>query len=214
MTAQNPAGEDLVEQLRTFATLLRASPHNLLSPRGLEELEERHFPESIAFARMLPTGAKLLDVGSGGGLPGIIIAIVRHDIDVHLLDATKKKTDFLIEASARLGLRTHVHHGRAEDLLTGPLRDHFDAVTARAVAPLDRLVPWCAPYLRQGGRLFAIKGERWADELEAARPILAASGMMVSSVPDEDQATGVEEGQAPRVVVLERARMGGMQAGR
>jgi 16S rRNA (guanine527-N7)-methyltransferase len=205
-------------RLQAFAAMLRASPHNLLSPRGLEELEARHFPESLSFARLLPSAATLLDVGSGGGLPGVVIAIARPDIAVHLLEATKKKADFLVEVSEHLGLGCEVHHGRAEELSGSELRGRFDVVTARAVAPLERLVPWCAPFLRPGGFLFAIKGERWAEELVAARPILASSGMVVSTVPEPDG--GHEEGatgrdhHAPRVVVLERARKGGMQPAR
>ncbi len=186
--------------LETYATMLRESPHNLLSPKGLEEIETRHFPESAAFAAALPGGTRLLDVGTGGGLPGVVIAIVRPDIDVHLLEATGKKARFLEEVSARLELDLTVHHGRAEELARPPLRGFFDIVTARAVAPLGRLASLCSPYLSPGGRLHAIKGERWAEELVEGADAIRASGLTVVSTPDPGQPVGV----SPMVVVLER----------
>lgn len=190
------------ENLAIYASELRASPHNLLSPRGLQELEVRHFPEAVIFSEGLPRGARLLDVGSGGGLPGLVIAICRPDLEVHLLEATRKKADFLRDTVARLGLVVEVHHGRAEDLARGPLRESFDLVTARAVAPLERLIPWTAPYLRPGGRIHAIKGEQWRDELEAAGPTVTKWGLTVVATPGG----GEQEGGAgvPKVVVLER----------
>lgn len=192
--------------LRSLAALLRASPHNLLSPRGLRELEERHFPESLAVAALLPADVRLLDVGSGGGLPGLVIALARPDIEVHLLEATRKKVDFLIDAVTQLRLSVTVHHGRAEELDRAPLRGSFDVVTARAVAPMDRLVPWCMPYLRPGGRLIAIKGARWAEEIAAASQVIASSGMRIVSVPESVVDEVGDDGVTPRVVVLERAR--------
>ncbi len=190
--------------LSRFAELLRASPHNLLSARGLSELEHRHFPEGVAFARALPSVARVLDVGSGGGLPGIVVAIARPDLKVHLIEATRKKADFLLEAVTDLGLPVTVHHGRAEELSSGELGRSFDVVCARAVAPLERLVPWCAPYLRPGGQLHAIKGERWADELEAAVPALRAAHLIVRATPTS-RTPEVGSGGGPLVVVLEHA---------
>lgn len=198
-----PGGASEVDsRLATFARLLRASPHNLLSPRGLEELETRHLPEALSFAAVLPEGPRLLDVGSGGGLPGIVVAVRRPDLEVHLLEATGKKADFLRDAATELGLSVEVHHGRAEELARPPLAASFDLVTARAVAPLVRLVPWTAPYLRPGGQLHAVKGEQWREELEDARPILSKWGLAVRSTPDERSAA--EDSPHPRVVVLER----------
>ncbi len=188
------------QKLVRFAELLRASPHNLLSPRGLEELESRHFPEALDFATSLPAGPRLLDIGSGGGLPGLVIAIARPDLEVHLLEATGKKAHFLSEASADMDVPVTVHHGRAEELATGALAGGFDLVTARAVAPLDRLVPWSSPYLGPGGQLHAIKGERWGEELEVARPLLQRHGLRVLRTPTDDGPDG------PRVVVLERTQ--------
>jgi 16S rRNA (guanine527-N7)-methyltransferase len=186
-----------IQGLVRFAELLRSSPHNLLSPKGLEELEERHFPEALEFARMLPVGPRLLDVGSGGGLPGIVVAMARPDLDVHLLEATGKKATFLRDAADSLGLDVTVHHGRAEECAVGDLSAGFDLVTARAVAPLDRLVPWTAPYLKSGGQIHAIKGERWAEELDAARSVIQRHGLRVLRTPEPTRSG------APRVVVLE-----------
>lgn len=191
--------------LMRFAALLRASPHNLLSARGLGELERRHFPEGVAFARILPAAERVLDVGSGGGLPGVVVAIARPDLEVHLLEATRKKAEFLTDVVVDLGLAVTVHHGRAEDLSSGEIGRSFDAVCARAVAPLARLVPLCAPYLRPGGRMYAIKGDRWSVELDAAADALAGAGMIVRARPTARTSEDGSE-KTPLVVILERAR--------
>lgn len=187
--------------LERFAELLRGSPHNLLSPRGLGELETRHFPESVAFARSLPAGPRVLDLGSGGGLPGLIIAAARPDLDVHLLEATGKKATFLSEAADALGLDVTVHHGRAEDLATGELARGFAVVTARAVAPMVRLAPLAAPFLAPGGRLYAIKGDRWKEEMTEAEGAVRAAGLTLVGAPEGPRGSTDE---APVVLVLER----------
>lgn len=192
--------EPRAELLRRYIERLRESPHNLLSPRGLEELPTRHVPECLALARRLPEGpATLLDVGSGGGLPGMVIAIARPDLRVALLEATTKKADFLEATAADLGLDIEVVNGRAEDLVE-PLGGRFDLVTARAVAPLPRLLDWTIPFLRPGGRLYAVKGERWPAELEQAAARLVELGAEVVAVPRGD----VEEDDPwhPRVVII------------
>jgi 16S rRNA (guanine527-N7)-methyltransferase len=189
-------------KLERFAELLRESPHNLLSSQGLHELEARHLPESVAFAHSLPASGPLLDVGSGGGLPGIVIAIERPDLVVHLLDATGKKATFLRDAAEALELDVTVHHGRAEDLGAGPLARGFGVVTARALAPLDRLIQWCAPFVRSGGSLHAIKGERWREELADAEHTLTRLGLRVASTPDD--AHRDEDPHQPRVLVIVR----------
>jgi 16S rRNA (guanine527-N7)-methyltransferase len=201
---------DHSDHLRRYVELLRASPHNLLSARGLEEVEARHIPEALAFAGMLPSGPRLLDVGSGGGLPGIVIAIARPDLSVHLMEATGKKADFLTEVARDLALDVAVHRGRAEEHARTDLRGSFDLVTARAVAPLDRLIPWTAPFLRVGGQLHAIKGERWPEELRSAGSAMQRGGLALVTTPPPP-AAGREGHEAsgslgPLVVVLERRR--------
>jgi 16S rRNA (guanine527-N7)-methyltransferase len=185
------------EQLQHFAELVRASPHNLLSKQGVEELESRHIPESVRFARALPTTEELLDIGSGGGLPGVVIAIVRPDIRVHLLESTTKKAHFLEETCNSLGIDVVVHNGRAEVLGKGPLGGRFPVVTARAVARLDELVRLAAPFLAPGGTLYAIKGERWVEELQESKQTV----LEVISTPEERPVTGVD---GPLVLGLRR----------
>lgn len=179
---------DPIEALASYAEMLRSTPHNLMSPRGLGELEERHFPECTSLAMSLPRVSggtqRLLDVGSGGGLPGVIIALIRPDLEVHLLEATSKKVAFLRDCAASLGLRLLVHHGRAEELGRTPLGGTFDLVTARAVAPMERLLGWTMPFLRPGGLLYAVKGDRWAEELEAASAALFRSGASIVATPE------------------------------
>ncbi|MFP4636401.1 MAG: 16S rRNA (guanine(527)-N(7))-methyltransferase RsmG [Nitriliruptoraceae bacterium] len=200
--------------LERFAAAVASSPHNLVSRRDRTELLTRHVPESEAIGRLLPPGpARLLDIGTGGGFPGFVIAVTRPDLEVHLLDSTSKKTRFLAEIARELAVEVTVHTGRAEDLGRGDLAGGFDAVTARAVAPLDRLVGLAAPFLRAGGTLFAIKGERWRDELDTARPVIARAGLVVAATPEDapvvplgDPQRGGEPGSVsiPRVVMLRR----------
>ena len=196
---------DVAAKLDTFTERVKASPHNLVSRQAREELRERHIPECVAFARMLPNGPlRVLDVGSGGGFPGVVIAAARPDLTVDLLDATAKKTDFLATIAAELGLDVEVHTGRAEELAATELAGSFDAVTARAVAPLRRLIPWTMPFLRPGGCLYAIKGERWAEELSAAIDTLRPYNAEVVATPDP--LATADPVATPLVVTIERLR--------
>lgn len=177
----------LEELLDRYAELVRASPHNLLSARGLSELRTRHIPEALALARLLPAGpARLVDVGSGGGLPGLVIAAARRDLGVTLVEATTKKADFLHDTAAALGLEVEVVAGRVEALAAD--RARFDVATARAVADLATLVGWVVPVLVPGGLLYAVKGRRWREEVVAASRALARSGAAVVAVPPDPRA--------------------------
>lgn len=213
----NDDGTLIDQRLTAFAAAVRASPHNLLSQRALDELESRHIAESQAFAATLPADASVLDLGTGGGFPGMVIAITRPDLNVALLDATRKKIEFLREFADEANLDVRVIHGRAEDLLHAH-GGSFDIVTARAVAPLDRLVGWAVPFLRPGGQLHAIKGERWPEELKEALPTIQQLGGRVVAVPGHasmgaegpaaaTSGSNVKTGDpdAPRVVIIQAA---------
>lgn len=194
------AAREVEKILEQYAQLVEAAPHNLLSRRGLTELRTRHIPECLAFARALPSGPmRVLDLGSGGGLPGMVIAIVRPDLDVHLLDSTRKKAEFLAGTARELGLSVRVQVGRAESL---DPRGGFGLVTARAVAPLERLIWWAVPLLEPGGLLYAIKGARWASELETAADVIARTGVQVVSTPADQEP---RDDASPGVVVIRRA---------
>lgn len=198
MTHHAPA--NATDQLARFAELLRACPHNLLSRRDLGLLEERHFPECIEIAQRLPACDVLADLGSGGGFPGLVIAIMRPDLQVHCIEATRKKAEFLFDVGEDLGLDVLIHNARAEEL--GPeLGEAFPIVTARAVARLPLLVELAFPLLAPGGELWAIKGDQWATEVREARQTLARMHGTVQETP-EDRPDGASE--LTRVVRLQK----------
>ena len=143
----------------------------LIGPREVPRLWDRHIFNCALLAGDLQTGTRLADVGSGAGLPGLVVAIARPDVEVTLIDSLLRRTTFLEEAVAALGLENvRVVRGRAEECVD--LRGRHDVVTARAVAALDKLVRVCAPLVRRPGRLLAIKGEGAADEVVAAEKVL------------------------------------------
>lgn len=141
----------------------------LIGPREVPRLWDRHLLNSAALALLIPTGARVVDVGSGAGLPGIPLALARPDLTVALLEPLARRVTFLDECVDVLGLENvTVVRGRAEE---GPARRSLggaDVVTARAVAPLDKLAGWCLPLLRPGGRLLALKGSSAAEELRSS----------------------------------------------
>lgn len=151
----------------------------LLGPREVERLWHRHILNSAALAELVPDGARVVDVGSGAGLPGIPLALARPDVQVDLVESLERRALFLAEARELLGIADQVQvvRGRAEDATTIASVGNADWVTARAVAPLDRLVRWCLPLLRPGGYLLAMKGSSVFDEVERDEPVLRASGV-------------------------------------
>jgi 16S rRNA (guanine527-N7)-methyltransferase len=142
----------------------------LLGPREVPRLWERHVLNCAVLADLLPAGVEVVDVGSGAGLPGIVLAVRRPDLRVTLLEPMQRRVAFLVEtvAGLELGDTVRVLRGRAEDSAVRQQVGPSDYVTARAVAPLDRLVEWCLPLVRPGGRLLALKGARAAEEVASA----------------------------------------------
>jgi 16S rRNA (guanine527-N7)-methyltransferase len=138
----------------------------LIGPREAPRVWERHLINCGVMGEMIPIGASVVDVGSGAGLPGIVLAVARPDLAITLVEPLARRTAFLSEAVTKLGLDSTVTvvRGRAEDLAGGP-PVAADVVTARAVAPLDRLAGWCLPLAAVGGRLLALKGASAADEI-------------------------------------------------
>lgn len=143
---------------------------NLTRIASREAAEVQHVGDALTVLPFLPKGPhRLVDVGSGGGVPGVVLAVARPDVSVVLLEATKKKAVFLADAAAALGLaNVTVVAERAEAAGRGELREACDVAVARAVGAMDFLVEWCLPLVKKGGRMLAMKGARITDELPAA----------------------------------------------
>lgn len=169
-------GDRLSVMLR-YADLLATAgaERGLIGPREVPRVWERHLLNCAVIEELVPPGAKVDDVGSGAGLPGLVLAVQRPDVSVTLVEPLLRRTVFLQEAIDALGV-TNVTVTRMQAQERARARPSRDVVTARAVAPLERLAGWCLPLLRQGGVLLALKGAAAADELRAARPSLQALG--------------------------------------
>lgn len=176
-TAAEVFGERL-ELARRYEELL-AGPgvvRGLIGPREADRLWDRHILNSAAVAEAIASDARVLDIGSGAGLPGIPVAIARPDLRVALVEPMLRRTEFLAEVIAELGLEVEVVRGRAED---GPVRTGLagaDVVLSRAVAGLDKLTRWSLPLLRPGGRMLALKGERADEEVTEFRAAMTKLG--------------------------------------
>ena len=139
----------------------------LIGPREVPRLWDRHLINCAVLAEVLPQEATVVDLGSGAGLPGLVLAIARPDLRITLVEPLLRRTTFLDEVVADLGLdRVEVVRGRAEGLHGSRT---FDVVTSRAVAPLPRLLAWSMPLVAEGGALVAMKGSRAGEEIDAAR---------------------------------------------
>ncbi len=159
-----------------FAEHLRTSgvERGLIGPREVPRLWSRHILNCAVVESLIAPDESLVDVGSGAGLPGMVLAIARPDLSVVLVEPLLRRVVWLAEVQEDLGLeRVEVVRGRAESL-AGSVRT--DVVVARAVAPLDVLAGWCLPLLEPGGRLLALKGRAAREELAAAVPALERLG--------------------------------------
>ncbi|MEO7980148.1 MAG: 16S rRNA (guanine(527)-N(7))-methyltransferase RsmG [Sporichthyaceae bacterium] len=191
-----------LERAAEFARLLVTDGvvRGLIGPREADRIWERHLLNSAVVVQACPPAGLVIDVGSGAGLPGIPMALARPDLTVRLVEPLLRRVTFLGEVVQRLGLtNVDVVRGRAEEMHG---RWTASTVTARAVAPLEKLARWCLPLVAPGGSLLALKGERAEAELTAATPSLAALGVVSASV--EEVGVGVIDPPV-RLVRLTRA---------
>jgi 16S rRNA (guanine527-N7)-methyltransferase len=163
---------------RRFAEHLATSgvERGLIGPREAPRIWERHVLNCAVVAELVPNGARLVDVGSGAGLPGIPLALARPDTRVVLVEPLARRVDWLREVIADLGVAVEVERGRAEDDVVRRRWEGADVVTARAVAPLARLAGWCLPLLRPSGQMLAVKGAAAADEVARDAPAVRRLG--------------------------------------
>jgi 16S rRNA (guanine527-N7)-methyltransferase len=198
-----PAAERYVARLAGDGVV-----RGLIGPREVPRLWERHVLNSAAVAEAVPQGARVVDVGSGAGLPGIPLGLARPDLAMTLVEPMARRVEFLEEAVAeledeplsgdRVGSRWRVVRGRAEDRSVVSAVGTIDVVTARAVAPLPRLVGWCRGLMRPGAQLVALVGARALEELPGLLPELAAAGMRDVHA----RAVGAALGDAATTVVV------------
>ncbi len=169
---------------RRYAEMLvdwNATRMNLTRLTTPRDIAVKHFLDALAVLKVteIAPDARVMDVGTGAGLPGLALKVARPDISLTLLDATAKKLLFCRAVADALGLHgVTTLHARAEEAGRQPGQAAaYDIVLARAVAPLETLLPWCAPFLRPGGLLVALKGAAIGEELAPARPVARRLGL-------------------------------------
>jgi 16S rRNA (guanine527-N7)-methyltransferase len=152
----------------------------LIGPREVPRLWDRHILNCAVVTDAVREGASVADIGSGAGLPGLVMAIRRPDLDVTLVEPLLRRTTFLTEAVAALGLpNVQVRRARAEEVHGTAL---FDVVTSRAVAPLERLSRWSLPLVRSGGLFLAMKGSSAEQEIATAKRVIGLERGQVNGV--------------------------------
>jgi 16S rRNA (guanine527-N7)-methyltransferase len=162
-----------LDVLQRYAALLASEGvlRGLIGPREVPRLWDRHLLNCGLLAPLVPEGSSVADLGSGAGLPGLVLALARPDLQVTLIEPMARRTAFLEEARTSLGAKNvTVVRGRAE-AWSGPER--FDIVTARALAPLSRLLTWALPLVAPGGAVLAMKGASAEQEIAEAGDELA-----------------------------------------
>jgi 16S rRNA (guanine527-N7)-methyltransferase len=152
------------DQIQRYAQLLAGAgiERGLIGPKEGDRIWERHIANCIPITTIIPQGVRVVDIGSGAGLPGVVIALARPDLKVTLVEPLQRRVDFLNEIVAELSLDIEVIRGRAERV-----KKQFEVVTARAVAPLEKLMEISWHMIPKTGSLMAMKGESAADEIQA-----------------------------------------------
>lgn len=159
---------------------------NLTAITDPDEINLKHFADSISCRGLINHGAKLIDVGTGAGFPGLPLKIVRPDIRLTLLDALNKRVDFLNEVIESLGLcNVETIHSRAEDAArNSDMREKFDVAVSRAVAPLPVLCEYCLPFVKVGGIFIAYKGKDAAAEAASAENASSVMGGKIAEIKE------------------------------
>ena len=158
---------DRLSLARRFSEHLATSgvERGLIGPREAPRVWDRHVLNCAVVAELLPDGARVVDVGSGAGLPGIPLVLARPDLGMVLVEPLARRVEWLTEIIRDLGLEIDVERGRAEENSVRRRWEGADVVTSRAVAPLHRLAGWCLPLVRPGGTMLAVKGASAPEEI-------------------------------------------------
>ncbi len=169
---QKYMSEETVNEFYTLTVLLLEAnaEMNLTAIKDVEGVISKHYCDCLLIADMIPEGAKMLDVGCGGGFPTLPIAIVRKDVSITSLDSTAKKLTFVANTAEKMSLSVKTLAARAEDAgRNKEYRESYDVVSARAVSSLDVLSELCIPFLKKGGIFIAMKGSNGSEEYKKAK---------------------------------------------
>jgi len=195
---------DRLDAAQRYAQLLAGAgvERGLLGPGEVDRLWERHLLNSAAVGELIGAAERVVDVGSGAGLPGVPLGLARPDLRITLVEPMLRRSHFLLEAVQLVGLDIVVVRGRAEEAAVRAAVAEVDVAVSRAVASLDKLTRWCLPLIRPGGRMLAIKGERASEEVERQRRVMASLGANGVRV----MRCGVDYLDPPARVVVARRR--------
>jgi len=182
----SPEAEELLEQYMDLI-LLWNEKMNLTAVTDRDQIIIKHFLDSLMLIKYEQLeGKTLIDIGTGAGLPGLVLKIAEDGLNVVLLDSLSKRITFLDEVITRLGLKdVSAYHSRAEDGVREPgMRESFDIAVSRAVAKLGTLCEYCLPYVKVGGLFVAYKGPEYHEELTEAEAAMEALGAKLEKVEE------------------------------
>lgn len=189
--------DEMCEQLGTYGEMLIEwnEKMNLTAIKEPDEILIKHFYDCLLFLKNveIPQKAKVIDVGTGAGFPGVVLKIARPDIQLTLLDGLNKRITFLNAVLEKIGLSATAVHGRAEEFAKKPeYRETYDIACARAVARLNVLTEYCLPFVKSGGQFVSMKGPAAEEELAEAKKAISVlggekGGFFAEKLPDESQ---------------------------
>ena len=176
---------------------------NLTAITDPEGITVKHFADSLSVFGFVdfPEGAKVIDVGTGAGFPGLAMKIVRPDLELTLVDSTKKKLNVVEDIAGKIGVNVELIHARAEELQKGELSGSFDFSVSRAVANLKKLSGWCLPFVKSGGLFVAMKGAKADEEIADAKKEIKRFGGKLEKVHSFDLSDAGER----NIVVIRKA---------
>lgn len=194
-------------QLNSYAEMLVDwnTRMNLTGITDSEGIMTRHFEDSLRllpYAR-IPDGAKVIDVGTGAGFPGMVLKIARPDIELTLLDSLQKRLVFLDAVAKEIQAEVRTVHLRAEEGgKKAEMREHFDLACARAVANLRELSEYCLPYVRVGGQFVSMKGPDVTEEIQSAKPGIGTLGGKLAGLHE----FSLSDGSGRSVIVVDKIK--------
>ena len=197
--------EDAFARLDKFAELLIETnkSFNLTAIKEPDDVTVKHFADCLAIFKYvnIPENAKIIDVGTGAGFPGLVLKLARPDINMTFLDSTKKKLGFIENVLNECGVNGETLHMRAEEAAKlSKYREQFDFATARAVAALPVLSEYCLPFVKHGGSFVSMKSAESNEEMEAARKAIGILGGKIN----EDIVFDLVENMPRRIITIKK----------